>query len=45
MKIWYQVVEEGVSQEQAVELCSTPEATRAVVVSKMREVVELLRRI
>ena len=45
MKSWYQVVEEGVSPERAVELCSTPEATRAVVVSKMREVGELLRQL
>lgn len=45
MRSWYQVVEEGVSQERAVELCSTPEATRSVVVSKMREVSELLRQL
>ena len=43
MKSWYQVVEEGVSQERAIDLCSTPEATQAVVVSKMMEVGELLR--
>ena len=45
MMTWYQVVEEGVSQERAIELCSTPEATAAVVVSKLRELGETLRRL
>ena len=45
MKNWYEIVEEGVSQERAVELCSTPEATRAVIVAKLRELDETLRQL
>lgn len=30
MRSWYQVVEENVSEERAIELCSSPDATRAV---------------
>ena len=45
MKGWYQVVEEGVSQEKAVELCSLPEATEAVVVSKLRKLGQTPRQI
>ena len=30
MKSWYEVVAEGVSEATAIELCSSPEATRAV---------------
>ena len=45
MRAWYQIVEEGVTQERAVELCSSPEATLAVITSKMRETVEILRQL
>jgi hypothetical protein len=31
MQSWYQVVEEGVTEERATELCSGPEATVAAV--------------
>lgn len=42
MKRLCQVVEEGVSRERAIELCSTPEATKAAKVSQLRELIELL---
>ena len=37
MRAWYRVVEKGVSQERVIELCSTPEATWAAVLSMIRE--------
>jgi len=42
MKSWYQVVEEGVSEQRAIELCSSPEAHTAVLVSACRELIENL---
>lgn len=37
MKQWYAVVERGVTEERAIELCSTPEATAIAMVSQIRE--------
>lgn len=45
MRDWYEVVDQGVTDERAVELCSSSEATQAVFFSKVREVGELLRHI
>ena len=45
MKSWYQVVEEGTTQERAIELCSSPEATEAALMYKVRQLGELLRQI
>lgn len=45
MKSWYRVVEEGVSQERAVELCSTPEATSAVLAACQREMLSALKKL
>lgn len=41
MKKWYEVVEENVSQDRAIELCSTPEANTAVVVSHLKKISEI----
>lgn len=38
----YRVVEEGISSERCLELCSTPEANSAVMAAGMRETSELL---
>jgi hypothetical protein len=42
MRAQEQVVAEGVTPERAVELCSTPEATMATLVSMVRELDEIL---
>jgi len=45
MRNWYEIVEEGVSPERAVELSSSPEAIRAVFFSRLRKLGEALRNI
>ena len=35
---WYKIIDEGVTEERAVELCSTPEADNAIIISQMREI-------
>lgn len=45
MKSWYEVVEEGVSEERAVELCSSKEAQLAVETASLREVEEHMKKI
>lgn len=45
MQAWYEVMEEDVTEERAIKLCSTPEATHAVLVSGLREIDELLSQI
>ncbi len=42
MRGWYEVVDQGVTKERAIELCFSPEAKQAAVLSKMREIGELL---
>lgn len=42
MRTWYEVVEEGVTQERAQKLCSSPQAQLAVVVSSLREITNFL---
>jgi len=42
MKRICQVVEKSISQKQAIELCSTPEANKAAMVSQLKEMSELL---
>lgn len=42
MRSWYQVVAEGVSDEQAIEFCSTPEAIAAIVAYELRKLGGLL---
>lgn len=42
MRSWYEVVEQNVSEARAVELCSSPEATSAVLFSHIRELAEIL---
>ncbi len=39
---WYEVVDQGVSQERADELCSTPEAYTAATISELRKLGGLL---
>ena len=39
MKDWYKIVREGVSEEQAIELCSSTKATLAVLISELKELV------
>lgn len=43
MKAWYEVVERGISQERAIELCSTPAARVAAALSHMRASNEMTR--
>jgi phosphotransacetylase len=43
MKSWYHVIAEDVTVEQAKELCSTPEATLAAMLYKIKEACELLK--
>ena len=45
MQSWYKVVDEGVTKERAIELCSSPEADLAVLITTVRELGELLSRI
>lgn len=45
MRSGYEVVEQNVSQERAIELCSSPEATRAVFISQIRELGEIINNI
>lgn len=45
MREWYGVVDQGVSKERAIELCSTPEATLVIVASKLRELNEIPRQL
>lgn len=45
MRLWYQVVEEGVSEEHALQLCSSPEAKLAVAESHLRKIEQMLCRI
>jgi hypothetical protein len=42
MKSWYQVVEESVSDERAIERCSTPEANQAAFSARMKKLGQLL---
>lgn len=42
---WYEVVEEGVTDERGEELCTSPEANRAVMVCGFRQISELTQRI
>jgi len=42
MKIWYEVIAEGVSDDQAVSLCSTPEADRAAFIASIKELGQYL---
>ncbi len=37
MRGWYEVVAQGVSQDRAIELCSTPEAELAVILSLLKK--------
>ena len=37
MREWYEVIEQNVSKERAVKLCSNVETTLVVVTSKLRE--------
>ena len=43
MREQYQVVEEDVSRERAIQLCSTPEATSAAILAKLRELNNFIR--
>ena len=43
MKSWYEIVAEGVTSEQAVELCSSPEAKINVILSDIRKFQERLQ--
>jgi len=45
MRSWYEVVEQGVTEERATELCSSPEATQFALLSILRKANELLQRI
>jgi len=45
MRSWYEVVEQGVTEERAIELCSSPEAALAVLSSVGRRIDEVLSRI
>ena len=45
MQSWYEVVDQGVTPERAVELCSSPQAVGAILLFKMSELHELLSRI
>ncbi len=42
MQSWYQVVEKDVTQEQAIELCSTPEANLAALLYRIRQATRFL---
>ena len=41
MKSWYETVAEGVTREEAIAMCSTPEASNAVILAHAREISEL----
>lgn len=43
MKDWYEVLTQGVTEERAIELCSTPQAKLAAVISQLRELGQELR--
>ena len=43
MKSWYEVLTQGVTKEHAIELCSTPQAKLAAVISQLRELGQELR--
>jgi len=43
MRGWYEVVDQGVSRECAIELCSTPEAKIAVAAYGLKKLNKLLR--
>ena len=45
MRSWYETVEEGVTEERALELCSSPEADGARFCYALRQVGEALRQI
>lgn len=45
MRSWYETVAEGVTEEHAIELCTTPEATEATLVSGLRELGDIARRL
>lgn len=45
LKTWYEVVKEGISNEHAAELCSSPEAQHAAFTSIAREAREQLERL
>jgi hypothetical protein len=45
MSSWYEVVEEGVSKERALELCSSPEAKYAREVCNLRELTDALSKV
>lgn len=45
MKTWYEVVEEGVSQERAIELCSSRTATLAALGAQVKEAEQILESI
>lgn len=38
MRSWYEVVIQGVSEEEAIRCCSTPEANLAGLVASLREI-------
>lgn len=42
MRQWYKVIEEDVSQERAIELCSTPQAKMAGTLAELRRLSEIL---
>lgn len=45
MKAWYEVVEEDVTQERALELCKSPEAFNALLSSETRKMKEAVEKI
>jgi hypothetical protein len=45
MRDWYDVVAEGVSSDKAVELCSSPESTQAVIAAGHREIGGILEQV
>jgi hypothetical protein len=45
MKSWYKVLAEGVTPEQAVEICSSPKAKLAALLARLKEACEIIKNI
>jgi hypothetical protein len=45
MKSWYKVLAEGVTQEQAIEICSSPKAKLANLLANMRAKLEIVHEV